>query len=217
MAARKKKDGQAPRGRARRAEKPPNPRKALTDRQLRFVEEIGLGHSATEAAKRAGFSAKSAHSIAHDLMNEPRFAHVQAEIQRRSEERSRKYDVTADKIIQHAAFIAFGDLRELLDWGPDGITLKDSKTLTLEQAAMVQIVQAADLDYGKSLKLKPHNKLDALTLLAKIKGMLKDRVEHSGAVDFGPTRESLISKLDQVAAELAAEGVAPPAPPEADG
>ncbi len=199
MAARQNKDG-VPRGRARRAKLPTNPNKPMTPRQERFVQEHCLGHSATEAARRAGYSAKSAGKIGHDLVHAPEFLHVQNVIRRRQEERAARYEVTADRVMQFTAYLAFGDLRDVMTWGPNGLVLKSSEELTPEQAALIQGIQQADLDYGKSLKAKTYSRLEALALLSKCLGMQRDRVEHSGQVDFGAVKDSLARKLSPIEA-----------------
>lgn len=52
----------------------PEPETTLTDKQSRFVLEYLVDSNATKAAIRAGFSARSAASIAEELMRKPHVA-----------------------------------------------------------------------------------------------------------------------------------------------
>lgn len=49
----------------------------FTDKQKLFVQEILKGANGSDAAVRAGYSIKSARSIASCLLNSPRYRHVQ--------------------------------------------------------------------------------------------------------------------------------------------
>jgi phage terminase small subunit len=40
----------------------------LNEKQLRFIEEFCLSHSAADAARKAGYSVKTARSIGHRLL-----------------------------------------------------------------------------------------------------------------------------------------------------
>lgn len=50
----------------------------LNDKQLRFVDEYCISHSAADAARKAGYSTKTARSIGHELLTKP---DIQAAIQ----------------------------------------------------------------------------------------------------------------------------------------
>lgn len=43
----------------------------LNNRQLRFIEEYSISHSAADAARKAGYSEKTARSIGHELLTKP--------------------------------------------------------------------------------------------------------------------------------------------------
>ncbi len=60
----------------------------LTAKQRRFVEEYVVDHNATQAAIRAGYSAKTAYSIGHENLKKPEIAAAiaaeQARLRRRN-------------------------------------------------------------------------------------------------------------------------------------
>ncbi len=174
-----------------------HPKRQLTVRQLRFVEEYcTAGCSAAEAARRAGFSEKSAAKTAWDLLNEPRFAHVQAEFHRRQAERADRYGASADQVVARFAHIALTDIRELIEWDADGVHLRPSAELTPEAAALVGSVWVhCDSLGNQHIKMKPLDQLEALKVLAKIRGLMKEQVEVTGQIDFEAARKSLARKL----------------------
>lgn len=143
----------------------------LTERQARFVEEYLLDLNATQAAIRAGYSQKSAEKIGHQLLEKTRVREAIAEGKIR---RSQRTEISADRVILELARIAFSDPREVMEWGPYGVRLKDSASLTEEQAASV-----AEVSEGKDgvMKLKKHDKVKALELLGKHIGIFREKVE----------------------------------------
>lgn len=88
-----------------------------------------------------------------------------------------------DRIIREYARLAFADPRDLMEWGPGGVILRDSAALTDDQAAVVAEVSETRTDRGSNLKLKLHSKLGALDSLSKIAGLLVER--HDVTVDGG--------------------------------
>lgn len=143
----------------------------LTDKQVAFAAEYLLDFNATQAAVRAGYSAKTASSIGAALL---RNALVAGRIAALRAERARRVAVSADQVLSELARIAFADPRDLMEWGPDGVRLRDSAGLTAEQAAGVAEVAEGS---GGALRLKKHDKVRALELIGRHLGMFKDKVE----------------------------------------
>ena len=63
----------------------------LTEKQKRFVQEYLVDLNATAAAKRAGYSEKSASRIAVELLNKTQ---VSAEIQKQQAKRQKRVEIT---------------------------------------------------------------------------------------------------------------------------
>lgn len=91
-----------------------------------------------------------------------------------------KNDITIERIIAEVAKVAFGDARDVMEWGPSGVRLKDSTTITDAAAAAVAEVTETTSMNGGSLKLKRHDKLGALKFLAEIKGYMVHKTEVTG-------------------------------------
>lgn len=146
----------------------------LTPKQTAFVAEYLVDLNATQAAIRAGYSVKSAARIGVELLNKTQ---VREAIAANQAKRAQRVEITADRVVSELAKIAFADPRDLMEWGPDGVKLKDSADLTEEQAASVAEVSETTTKDGGSLKLKKHDKVKALELLGRHMGMFKDKVE----------------------------------------
>ena len=118
----------------------------LNDRQRRFVAEYLLDLNATQAAVRAGYSARSAYSTGERML---RNAEVAAAIAEAQAARSRRTEVTADRVVLELARVAFGDPRRVMSWGPGGVKLRPSAELADEEAAIVAEVAETTTKEGR--------------------------------------------------------------------
>src|SRR4051794_35597617 len=144
----------------------------LNDRQCRFVAEYLVDLNATQAAVRAGYSARTARTQAADLLTNPNIAAAIAEAQAA---RGRRTEVTADRVVLELARVAFGDPRRVMSWGPGGVRLRPSAELADEEAAIVAEVGETTTKEGGSLRLKTVDKLGALRLLGQHLGLFLER------------------------------------------
>lgn len=165
----------------------------LTDKQKRFVNEYLIDLNATQAAIRSGYSSKTAYRIGAELLQK---TSVQEALQRRQKDREARTEVTQDKIVNALAKIAFSDPRKVMTWGPNGVVLKDSSSLTDDEAAMV--AEAAETVNG--VRLKTNDRMKALELLGKHLGMFTDKIEHSGSI-ANPYASLTEEELKRLAAE----------------
>ena len=155
----------------------------LTPKQAEFVRQYLVDLNATQAAIRAGYSEKTAYRIGAELLQKTSVAEAIATAQAKREQRT---EITADRVVSELAKIAFADPRELMEWGPEGVKLKDSAELTEEQAASVAEVSETTTKDGGSLRLKKHDKVKALELLGRHLGMFTDKVKNeiSGGLEI---------------------------------
>jgi phage terminase small subunit len=84
----------------------------LSPKQQRFVQEYLITLNASEAARRAGYSAKTAHVIGQENLRKPA---IQAALRYANEERQRNVQVTPERTLLEIARIAFSDPRKLFD------------------------------------------------------------------------------------------------------
>ena len=89
-------------------------------------------------------------------------------------------EVTVERIVRELAAVAFGKKRALMTWGPNGVKLKESESLSEADASMVAEVKETFSATGGSLSLKTHDKVKALELLGRHVGMFTEKVELTG-------------------------------------
>jgi len=146
----------------------------LTPRQLRFVElyvaERNASKAYTGAYKRTGATAEVNGSR---LLRD---AKVAAAIAARTAVISAKSEVTAVRVLEELARVAFSDMRRFAKWGAGGVTLAASEELGEDDARCVSEVSESVTKDGGTIKFKLHDKVTALTLLGKHLGMFPERL-----------------------------------------
>lgn len=165
----------------------------LTPKQQRFVEEYLTDLNATQAATRAGYSARTANEQGSRLLAN---VSVRFAIETAQQERSRRTGITQDRVLQELARIAFFDLRRL--YRDDG-SLKGMHELDDDAAAVlagVDVIESKGGDDERPVaeftkKVKVPDKVAALALAMRHLGMLKDKLEHSGEIGIRSLAERM--------------------------
>ena len=161
----------------------------LSARRAVFLREYLISRNATQAAIKAGYSEKTAAQQGNRLLRNVQIAEA---IRQEDERALAAARVTQDAIIGELARIAFGDPRKVMEWGPTGVKLKKSDELSDADAAIVAEVSETRTETGGSIKLKTHNKVDALKELAKLKDLYpKDEKDKPD-----PTADSRTVKIE---------------------
>ncbi len=172
--------------------------KELNERQAAFVREYLVDFNATQAAIRAGYSEKTAGSQGERLL---RNAEIQKAIDAGKASVCKRNEVTVDRIVQELERIAFGDLKNSVKWDGNKTVICASDELSPDVSATIASIEEDERDtpHGthRKVKVKHWDKLRALELLARYKGMLVDRKEISGK-GGGPVQVEQKSWLDVV-------------------
>ncbi|HEX7968015.1 MAG TPA: terminase small subunit [Stellaceae bacterium] len=170
----------------------------MTVRQRRFVAEYLIDLNGAQAAIRAGYGVKGAGQKAWQLLNwRPQIAEAVREAMKARETRTM---ITADKVLQEIARIAFADIRGLLQSGPDGIRPKPIESLTAAEAAAIAELWTTE----KGMRLRLHDKRAALLDIARHLGLIGKQAQSPPGLrdkDELPAREILRRKLAQLAGE----------------
>ena len=153
----------------------------LTDKQRAFVAEYLVDLNATQAAIRAGYSAKTAGAIGDENLRKPAIAKA---VELEQAKRAERTELTQGRVLEELKRIAFGDLRDAVVWGPSGIELVDSAALTDAQAAAISEIGETVTKEGGSTRIKRHDKVKALELIMRHMGMLNDKLKLSGELDL---------------------------------
>lgn len=143
-------------------------RDKLTPKQELFCREYIVDMNASRAALAAGYGESSAHSTGWENLQKPEIAQRLNELQA---ERAKRLQVDQDKVIRELCRVAFGNPRDVMEWGPAGLALKDSAELSEDAAAMVAEVRQSISKDGGSMSLKTADKMRALELLGRHLGM----------------------------------------------
>ena len=139
--------------------------RGLTDRQQAFVREYLVDLNATQAAIRAGYSARNAGKIGPALVGDSRISDA---IQKALGRRAKRVEITADNVLREIAALAFANMGEYADWNGQSVTLKPSDEV--DPRAVSEVKQTAN-QFGNNVGIKLHDKLAALKLLGQHLGM----------------------------------------------
>ncbi|MGH7035838.1 MAG: terminase small subunit [Stellaceae bacterium] len=153
----------------------------LTPREQHFLEEYAIDFNPTEAALRSGAASAKAQAEAASLLRQPAVA---AAVERLRAARQQRRRVTADRVIEEYARIAFADLRDFLDWGPKGVTLRAKEHLNDWQAGAVADIEPPGAN-GKGARLRLHDKKAALDALARHLGLFRPNDQPSEEPTIG--------------------------------
>lgn len=164
----------------------------LTEKQERFCKEYIIDLNATQAAKRAGYSDKTAFEIGYQLLKKTL---VQEIIQAQMDARAKRLDITADRVLKEYAKIAFSDIRKFYD---EKGHLKHPKDIDDDSACALSAIETEQIfsrdgdGIGIVKKIKVHNKLGALDSIARHLGMFeKDNKQKADALGIQAAKITL--------------------------
>ena len=142
-----------------------------TPKQLVFIEEYLHDYNATQAAIRAGYSAKTAYQIGHNLLKK-------VEVQEKIAERLNEKKLSTDEILTRLADIARASPETFLtiEERPDGLTeWKVDLGKAKKENSLHLIKKIVPTRYG--LKIELHDPLRALELAGRAQKLFTDRYE----------------------------------------
>jgi len=146
----------------------------LSEKQKVFVLEYLVDLNGKQAAIRAGYSEKTAENQASRLL---RNVKVKKAIGKLLDKREKRLEVTADKVINELAKLAFSNLPEMIAAMGDEISLIGLKKLNTNQKAALLEVTETEVDGVISRKLKLHPKIKPLEMLGKRLKLWSDDAE----------------------------------------
>ncbi|WP_368648987.1 terminase small subunit [Castellaniella ginsengisoli] len=152
----------------------------ITPKQARFVEEYLKDLNATQAAIRAGYSARSAKQRAADLLSLP---HVQAAVAEAQAARSRRIEIDQDYVLARMVEI---DQMDVLDIMTDDMALKPVSDWPRVWRQYLSGFDLAEMFEGRGderemvgilKKIKWPDKTKNLELLGRHLGMFRDKLD----------------------------------------
>ena len=171
----------------------------LNARQEAFCQSYVRNGSATQAAKDAGYSERTAHAQGSRLL---KHVDVSSRIEAIQTERFKKMHMTPDETLARLARQARFTLNGLIKV-VDGAPVVDLENATQDQ---LDALAEASLSETGVLKIKGPNVLGALTTLAKIQGLMKDQVEVSVTESAADIMQAAFERSRQARAKRESEG-----------
>jgi phage terminase small subunit len=167
----------------------------LTPKKKRFAKEYIVDLNQTQAAIRAEYSPRSAYAQGCRLMKD---AEVVEYIQVLMDKRSKRTEITADRVLEEIARIAFFNVKSLHD--PNTGLLKNILELDdVQSAALAEVTETSAMDEERGAvvinkKYKLYDKVKSLEQLGKHLKLFSDKIEISGKLET-LTDEELQLKL----------------------
>jgi phage terminase small subunit len=161
----------------------------LTDKQKAFCEEYLIDFNGTQAAIRAGYSKKTANEIASENLAKP---YISAYIKFLQEQRSKRTEVTQDRVLLEIARLAFNDPRRAFDGDGNLLPVKqwpDDVAAAISSIKVTEMKSGDDEVVTQLKEVKFWDKGKQIELAAKHLGMFTDKLQISG----GLTLEELLS------------------------
>jgi phage terminase small subunit len=147
-------------------------RLGLTLLQERFVHQYLIDGNATQAAIRAGLQSRKPARAGSAMLHHREVAKA---IERERAAAQARLAITADRVKNELAAIAFANIADVADWGPDGVILKEKSALSPQDRAAIAELFCEKTTGEKSetrrTHLKMHSKQQALDALAKHLGL----------------------------------------------
>jgi phage terminase small subunit len=170
----------------------------LTIKQEAFAKAYLETGNASEAYRQAypnstKWKPAALHVKASEMLSNGK---VSVRIEQLQAAAQKRHEVTVDRVLAEYVKIAFVDAGDYFDWGPDGVTVRRKSDLTPEQRAVVAEVSQTVTEKGGTIRVKLHDKLNALEKLGKHLGMFKELHEHTGK-DGGPIQTQELSATDR--------------------
>ena len=146
----------------------------LTPKQKLFCKYYLISLNATDAAIKAGYSKKTADVIGIQNLGK---LNIKKYIEERMNKRAEKLEITADKVLEEIAKLAFANTTDILEITDHGVTIKDlSKLDTTCISSAEEVFDKEGMRVG--VKVKLHDKTKNLELLGRHLGLFNDKVEH---------------------------------------
>ena len=167
----------------------------LRPKQQDFVDAYLTNPNATQAAIKAGYSAKTARSQGQRLLTN---VDIQAAIEKARKAAAESARTDATRVLEETAAVAFSDMGKILDFSGSTLRLRPANEIPEAARRSIASIKVKRYTEGKGeeareaeiLECRLWNKMDALGKLMKHLGLLNERVEHTGK-DGGPLQLQL--------------------------
>lgn len=171
----------------------------LNDKQARFVEEYLVDLSATQAAIRAGYSARTAYAQGSRLLSH---VEVAAAIRTAMDARAARTEITQERVLTELAKIGFADVRRLFTPTGGMVPPSDLDDDIAPAVSSIEVVERpirnadGEIEVEHVRKVRLNDKLGALTQIGRHLGMFLDKVELSGRIGLADRLDAARRRAD---------------------
>lgn len=157
----------------------------LNPKQQKFIDFYVRDRNATEAAKAAGYSDKTAYSQGQRLL---KHVEIKSEVERRlkisSKQLQNATDLTKEKLLTELLPTIFGDLGDVASWTAEELKLIPSNELDDSLRKSIQSISTtrttSQFGVNKKVSIKLNDRLRAIEIAAKMMGWIIQKNEHTG-------------------------------------
>lgn len=168
----------------------------MTDKQKLFISEYLKDFNATQAAIRAGYSEDTAKSIGCENLTKP---DIKEEINKQLDTILADNKDIAVKVVRECSKIAFAQLTDFVEYDENGVTFKPTDNLDTAALEMIQFDEKFTKDgSSRTKRIKLHDKLKALDILAKYTALYKDTVINNNFINTSDKRITEILTGDDI-------------------
>lgn len=166
----------------------------LNEKQRKFCHEYIVDHNATQAAIRAGYSAKTAQQISSKLLLK---VVVQAYIKELEQTVYEKLGITKERILKEQARIGFSRIDDHLIIDDDGCVIAktfdampEGALACIKKIKHKKVIRASNTGKGEetiidnTFEFELYDKQKALDMMGKDLGLGKEQIEITGKLDF---------------------------------
>lgn len=154
----------------------------LNAKQQRFCEEYLIDLNGTQAAIRAGYSKKTASAIAVENLQKPA---INSYVAKLKETRSEATKITANRILRELSNIAYGNMKDFIDFDENGIKLKPKEDIGDDNLGIISELNLEtktdkEGNVSRQTKFKIYPKDNAIALIMRHLGLFeKDNSQQS--------------------------------------
>lgn len=145
----------------------------LSEKEERFCQEYIIDLNAAASARRTGYSERTAKEIGYENLTKP---HIIDRIQELKEARSKRTEITADKVLKELAKIGFSNIQDYIE---DDHTIKNLKEIGRNKSAAISSIKKTTRKIGaelvdETIEFKLYDKKGSLELIGKHIGFFKE-------------------------------------------
>lgn len=167
----------------------------LTPKQQRFIEEYLVDLNATQAAIRAGYSAKTANEQGSRLLAN---VSIRACVDEALAERSRRTGINADRVLMELARLGFVNAIDVINMNEATVREEASRDDTAAIASVkVKTIPTEDGGEITEREIKLYDKTKNLELLGKHLGLFTDKLEVKASINSTAKLDSLLNELGE--------------------